>query len=208
MLKVGLTGGIACGKSYTLRALKRLGAETIDSDLLARRVVAQGLPAYEQIVQEFGRGVLKTNGDLDRKRLGEIIFTDSESRRRLNEIVHPHILAEEEKRIAHLEREDHSPKAPMVVVDAALMIEAGSYRKYDFLIVVYCHPGIQLRRLMARDQISEEGALLKVATQLPVIEKIQYADFVVETSGKMSDTDEQVRQVFKELIVRYEEMIS
>lgn len=208
MLKVGLTGGIACGKSYTLRALKKLGAETIDSDLLARRVVAQGLPAYEQIVQEFGRGVLKTNGDLDRKRLGEIIFTDSESRRRLNEIVHPHILAEEEKRIAYLEREDHSPKAPMVVVDAALMIEAGSYRKYDFLIVVYCHPGIQLRRLMARDQISEEGALLKVATQLPVIEKIQYADFVVETSGKMSDTDEQVRQVFKELMVRYEEMIS
>jgi dephospho-CoA kinase len=208
MLKVGLTGGIACGKSYTLRALKRLGAETIDSDLLARHVVEPGLPAYEQIVQEFGREVLKASGELNRKRLGEIIFTNSESRRRLNEIVHPYILAEEEKRLAALEREEHSPKAPMVVVDAALMIETGSYRKYDFLIVVYCHPGIQLRRLMARDQISEEGALLKIATQLPVIEKIQYADFIVETSGKMSDTDEQVCQVFKELMIRYEEMVS
>lgn len=205
MLKVGLTGGIACGKSYALKIFHRLGAHTIDSDEIARQVVEPGQPAYQKIVEEFGKEILLPDGRLDRKRLGQRIFSDPQAREQLNRIVHPYIFAEEERRIAELQDSPLLKRSPLVIVDAALMIETGSYKNYQVIIVVYCHPSIQLRRLIGRDGLSEEEAQRVLASQMPILEKIRYADYIIENSGKLSETDHQIRHTYVELVKRYEE---
>ncbi|MBI4445127.1 MAG: dephospho-CoA kinase [Acidobacteria bacterium] len=205
MFQVGLTGGIACGKSHTLRELRKLGAYTIDADQIAHDVIQRGQPAYEAVVNHFGREILDAQGSIDRGKLGKIVFSDASARQRLNELVHPHVLAQEE----HLKQEilDNATRlrSPILVVDAALMVEVGSYRRYEVLIVVYCHPAIQLKRLMSRDGLSEEDALRRIQSQMPLLEKIKYADYIIENSRKLSDTNHQIKQTFAELVNRYEE---
>jgi dephospho-CoA kinase len=204
MFCVGLTGGIACGKSNALRCFHRLGAHTIDADLIAREVVEPGKPAHQQIVAEFGRSILTEENRINRKALGRIIFSDPAARKRLNDIVHPYVVQEEERKIADLEIEEAKSQSPIVVVDASLMIETGTYRKYRMIIVVYCPPAIQLQRLMLRDSISEAEARQRIESQMPTLEKIKFGDFIIETSGKLSETYLQVKQVYSELLAHYE----
>ena len=205
MLHVGLTGGIACGKSYVLRELRKLGASAIDADEIAHQVIAPGKPAYDKILASFGSSILGESHSIDRKKLGKIVFSDPASRKKLNQIVHPHVFEEEERRKADLEAQADILSSPILVVDAALMIEAGSYRRYRAVVVIYCHPAVQIQRLMARDRISQEEALERIDSQMPILEKIRYGDYIIENSGKLSDTRDQVKQVFAELLNLYEE---
>jgi dephospho-CoA kinase len=204
MFCVGLTGGIACGKSNALRFFRSLGAHTIDADVIAREVVAPDAPAYRKIVKEFGTSVLGTDGQIDRKQLAGIVFSDSKARQKLNAIVHPHVVQEEERRIASLQSEGAMSKSPVVVIDASLMIETGTFHKYQVILVVYCPPAVQLRRLKLRDGITETEAKQRIQSQMPTLEKAKYADFIIETSGRLSDTYTQVRQIYSELLARYE----
>ena len=204
MLRVGLTGGIACGKSNALRCFRSLGAQTMDADLIAREVVEREKPAYIEIVKEFGSEILNSDKTIDRKALGRIVFSDPEARGKLNRIVHPHVLAEEGRRIQSLESEQDSSGSPVVVVDASLMVETGSYKKYELVVVVYCPPAVQLRRLMRRDEITETEAQQRIDSQMPTLEKLHYGDYVIETSGTLSDTFLQVKQVYAELLAHFE----
>lgn len=139
MLKVGLTGGIGCGKSHILREFHKLGVYTIDADEIAHEVILPDQSAYKEILERFGPEILASDQTIDRKKLGERVFSDEKAREKLNQIVHPLVLEEEARRVAEFEeRED--PKSPILMVDAALMVETGSYRKYDCVIVVYCPP--------------------------------------------------------------------
>jgi dephospho-CoA kinase len=204
MFSVGLTGGIACGKSNALRCFRSLGAHTIDADLIAREVVEPGKPAYKKLLDAFGPSILGLEGQINRKELGNVVFSDAVALQKLNEIVHPYVLQEEERRIAALDAEETGSKSQIVLTDASLMIETGTYRKYQAIVVVYCPPSVQLRRLILRDGISESQARQRIESQMPTLEKIQYGDFVIETSGKLSDTYTQVKLVYSELVARFE----
>ena len=199
MLKVGLTGGIGCGKSHILREFHKLGVYTIDADEIAHEVILPDQSAYEQILETFGPEILASDRTIDRKKLGEKVFSDEKAREKLNRIVHPLVLEEVARRVAQFEeRED--PTSPIIMVDAALMVETGSYRKYDSVVVVYCPPQVQLQRVIARDRLSEEEALQRIESQMPLLEKIKYADYIIESSGKLSETKEQVKPIFTELV--------
>ena len=205
MLKIGLTGGIACGKSHTLREFHKLGVYTIDADEIAHSVILPNTSAYRELIEAFGKEILASDDTIDRKKLGRTIFADDEARQRLNEIVHPQVRREEARLTASFETEEE-PKSPIIMIDAALMVETGSYRKYDFIIVVYCHPGIQLKRLMSREGLSEEQAMQRISSQMPLLDKVKYADYIIENSNRLSETNEQVKHVFTELVAHYEDL--
>ena len=196
MLKVGLTGSIAVGKSFVLQILAELGCHVIDADEIAREVVAPGARGLELVTETFGSEVLRADGELDRPKLGAIVFADPNKRFQLNSILHPLIIAAQDERIREIEAKD--PNA-IVVIDAALMIESGGYKRLDKLIVVYCDPEIQLQRLMARDGVSPEAAQARINAQMPQPEKKKYADFLIDTSGGFADTRAQVVEVFEKL---------
>lgn len=196
MLKVGLTGGIATGKSYVLSVLRELGCEVLDADLTAREVVEPGQPAFNEIVTYFGGEILGLDGKLDRAKLGAIVFADPRQREKLNAIVHPRVFESQAHWLAEVAKCDSQAIA---VVDAALMIETGSYRRFDKLIVVYCEPEIQLERLMARNALTREDALARISTQLSSVEKLKYADFTINTSLGFEDTRQQVEVLYSQL---------
>ncbi len=193
---VGLTGGIATGKSLVSSILRRLGAKVIDLDEIAREVVRPGLPAWREIVKAFGRGILKEDGEIDRKRLGEMVFNDHRLLKRLNEITHPRILEEARRRIERIRRSE--PRA-IVVVDAALLIESGYYREMDKVIVVYADEETQIRRLMERNGLTREEALKRIRAQMPMEEKISYADHVIYNTGSLEDLERETVKVFNKL---------
>jgi len=196
MLKVGLTGGIATGKSYVLGVLGELGCEVLDADLTARAVVEPGRPAFDEIVAHFGSEIVGPEGRLDRAKLGAIVFSDTGQREKLNSIVHPKVYEAQGRWLAEIE--GRNPNA-IAVIDAALLIETGSYRRFDRLIVVHCEPQIQLERLMARNHLSREEAMARIAAQMPSAEKLKYADYSIDTSLGFDDTRRQVEAVFKQL---------
>jgi dephospho-CoA kinase len=196
MLKVGLTGSIAVGKSHVLSIFRELGCHTIDADQIARQVVTLNSEGLKLVVETFGSEVLKPDGSLDRQRLGTIVFADEAKRRQLNSILHPLIIAAQDERIRRIEQSDPSG---IVIIDAALMIESGGYRRMDKLIVLYCEPEIQLQRLMRRDGLSRETAESRIAAQMPQHEKKTFADFLINTSGDHSQTRAQVEVVYREL---------
>ena len=199
MLKVGLTGGIACGKSYVLREFEKMGVCGIDADRIAHEVILRGRPAYLQILERFGRNVLAEDGEIDRKRLGSLIFSDASARLALNAIVHPYIWEEQDRLFERLEAEG---AAQIAMVDAALMIETGSWRRYDALVVVHCRRELQISRLMARDRIDQAEAERRVDSQLPAVEKVKHADYVIENSGTRSQTLKQIADTFSRLTAR------
>jgi dephospho-CoA kinase len=199
MLKVGLTGGIAVGKSTVMGVLAELGAVCFDADRIAREVVEPGRPALATIVAEFGREVLGPDGSLDRAALGRVVFADAERRRRLEAILHPTIIAEQDRLVAEALARD--PEA-IVVVDAALMIESGGYKRFDLLVVVHCDPETQLARLMRRNALSRDEALARVAAQMPQAEKLAYADLAIDTSGTLDETRRRTEAVWAELVRR------
>jgi dephospho-CoA kinase len=196
MLKVGLTGSIAVGKSHVLSILRDLGCRAIDADQIARQVVMPGTPGLQAVVDHFGKDLLTPDRSLDRQKLGAIVFADEEKRRQLNSILHPIIIAAQDEQIRILEKED--PQG-IVIIDAALMIESGGYRRLDKLIVVHCAPEIQLQRLMKRDGLSREAATARIAAQMPQEEKKEFADFLIDTSGSFDDTRAQVEHVYHQL---------
>ncbi|MBS1811570.1 MAG: dephospho-CoA kinase [Acidobacteria bacterium] len=195
-MKVGLTGGIACGKTYVTEQLRTRGCEVIDADQVARKVVEPGQPAYQDIVLEFGPEILQPDGTIDRAKLGAIVFADTDRRARLNAIVHPRV--HEMQSLWMAEVAERNP-ATIVVVDAALMIESGGYKRFDKIVVVYCAPEIQLARLVARNNLSVEEAARRIAAQMPSAEKLKYADYSIDTSGGFAPTDQQIETLYAEL---------
>jgi dephospho-CoA kinase len=198
MLKVGLTGSIAVGKSFVLEAFRELGCHVLDADKTAREVVEPGTEGLKQIVDHFGDDVLQPDGSLDRKKLGRIVFNDEAKRQLLNSIVHPLVIDEQNKWLERCERDD--PRG-VAIVDAALMIESGGYKRFDKLIVVWCRPEIQLERLMLRDGLSTDEATRRVAAQMPQEQKKSYADYLIDTSLGFDDTRRQATEIFGQLSV-------
>jgi dephospho-CoA kinase len=196
MLKIGLTGSIAVGKSHVLALLIEHGCHAIDADHLAREVVNPGSQGLASVVANFGDAILKIDGSLDREQLGAIVFADEEKRLKLNSILHPLIIARQDELIRELEKQDPNG---ITVIDAALMIESGGYKRLDKLIVVHCQPEIQVQRLMKREGLAREAAERRINAQMPQQEKIKYADFLIDTSGDFADTRKQVAAVYEAL---------
>ncbi len=197
VMRVGLTGGIACGKSVVMRELGRLGCHLIDADQIARDVVEPEQPGWQRVVQQFGPEVLLADGQIDRRRLGRIIFSDPSKREKLNHMLHPLILEAEEDRIYWLKK---SGFHGLIVVEAALMIEAGSHKNYEKLIVVYCDPTVQLKRLALRDKLTIDEARGRIESQMPLEDKMKHASHLIDTSGSLRSTHEQVRNVYYALL--------
>ncbi len=196
MLRVGLTGSIAVGKSFVAKTLAELGCHVVDADRLAREVVAPGSEGLKAVAAAFGEAVLTKEGVLDRKRLGAIVFADESKRKVLNSILHPLIITAQNDLLTKWEAED---SGGIAVVDAALMIESGGYKRFDKLVVVHCRPEIQLQRLMARDSATEEEARLRIASQMPQQEKLRYADYQIDTSEGFEETRLRTEQVYAAL---------
>lgn len=196
MLRVGLTGSIAVGKSFVSSVLTELGAHVLDADLVARQVVERGTEGLSALVEAFGHEILAPDGTLDRTRLGALVFADEPKRRLLNSILHPLIMAAQDEQ---LKRWEETEPQGVGVVDAALMIESGGYKRFDKLVVVHCRPELQLERLMRRDGFSREEAERRISAQMPQAEKLRHADFAVDTSGDHEDTRRQTRAIYKQL---------
>jgi dephospho-CoA kinase len=196
MLKVGLTGSIAVGKSFVLTTLREFGCFVLDADRVAREVVRPGTEGLTRIVEAFGDSVLAEDGSLDRSRLGAIVFADEQKRLLLNSIVHPLVLKRQDSWLVECQADD--PRG-IAVVDAALMIESGGYQRFDRLIVVWCDPVLQLQRLMTRDKLNKADAEERIASQMPQEEKKRYADFLIDTSNGFEDTRRQTVEIFEQL---------
>jgi dephospho-CoA kinase len=196
MLKVGLTGSIAVGKSFVLGVLAELGCHVLDADATARDVVAPGTPGLTAVVAAFGEDILNSDGTLDRAKLGAIVFADIAKRLQLNSILHPFIIQAQDEQMRQWEREDPQSVA---VVDAALMIESGGFRRFDKLVVVHCRPEVQLQRLMSRDAISRQEAEQRIGAQMAQEEKKTYADFLIDTSEGFEGTRRQTETLFQKL---------
>jgi dephospho-CoA kinase len=196
MLRIGLTGGLATGKSFVGRALADLGCLLIQADELGKQVAAPGGESYAEIVKEFGTGILGGDGAIDRRRLAAEVFRNPERLQRLNELVHPPVKARE-----RLIQEEFARSHPegIAVTEAAILVETGSYREYDKLIVAVCRPEQQIERAMARDRLTREEVLDRLRRQMPLVEKQKHADYIVDTSGSKEETLAQTRAVYNSL---------
>lgn len=193
---LGLTGGIAAGKSMVAEAFRSLGALVISADELAREAVRPGSEALRLLVEHFGRGILQADGSLNRKALAERVFADAGSREALNQITHPAIAHLAEKRL----RELACQGAPLVVYEAPLLFEAGAETRVDAVLVVRIDEDLQCLRLMQRDALSEAQARARIAAQMPQAEKLARADYVLDNSGTPEATAVQVRQLYQKLV--------
>ncbi len=192
---IGLTGGIGSGKSLVAGLLRELGAPVVDADELARRVVEPGQPALAEIAREFGPGVIAADGTLDRKAMAVIVFSDETRRRRLNAITHPRIAALGQAEIAA-----HAARgAKVVIYEAALIVENGLHHMLDGLIVVSAPPEEQVRRALARDGGTEEAVRARLASQLPLADKLAVATHIVDNAGSIAETRAQVERLWREI---------
>ncbi len=196
MNMVGLTGGIATGKSTVSRFFAEAGACVVDADRIAHGVVAKGGPEWRKIVDCFGETVLLPDGEIDRARLGNIVFNDPDARSNLNRIVHPAVF-EEMNRIA--KKADQQFPDRLIILDTPLLIESGAYRNSPLVVLVYAPMEIQLQRLMARDGTSAEDAAARIRSQTPIDEKKQYADVIIDNSGPVEQTRIETLNVFEKL---------
>jgi dephospho-CoA kinase len=196
MLRVGLTGSIAVGKSFVASVFKELGCRVLDADDTAREVVEPGTAGLKAIVERFGEEVLSPDGTLNRKRLGELVFGNEVLRVELNALLHPRIIERQDEILRNWEQIDPNG---IGIVDAALMIESGGYKRFDKLVVVHCRPEVQLERLMLRNGLSREEAQKRIASQMPQEEKQRYADYLIDTSDGFELTRERTVEVLKQL---------
>ena len=196
MLVVGLTGGIASGKTVVSQVLGEEGAHIIDADQIAREMVQPHTPAWEEMRRVFGEEIFGRDGFIDRKKLANQVFTDPERRNRLNRILHPRIKEEMDRRISQIGQTE--PDA-IVVVDAPLLIETGAYRQMDAVIVVAANEKQQIERLKERSGASEEEARRIIASQSSLREKLKVADIVIKNEGSIKETKKKTREVYREL---------
>lgn len=196
MLRVGLTGSIAVGKSNVSGLLAEFGCRVVDADALARRVVEPGTEGLRAVVEVFGPEVLLGDGTLDRARLGSIVFNDEAKRKVLNSLLHPLVMREQDGWLRRCEAEDPSGVA---VVDAALLIESGGYKRFDVIVVVHCRPEVQIERLMRRNGLARDEAERRIAAQMPQEEKLRHADFAVDTSGGLEETRRSAADLYAKL---------
>ena len=196
MQVIGLTGGIATGKSTVSVILEKAGAVIIDADRIAREVVKRGLPAYREIAKNFGETVLLPDGEINRSVLGDIIFNDPRKKQLLNRIVHPHVRREMNRQLKDME---NSTPDTIAVLDIPLLFEVEKHKNLSEVIVVYAPEHIQIKRLMKRDNISEADAVARVRSQMPIEEKKNRATIVIDNSGTMEDTCKQTLEIFETL---------
>lgn len=196
MLRVGLTGSIAVGKSYVSSVFAELGCHVLDADQTAREVVEPGSAGLDAVVNHFGREVLSEDGTLDRQRLAELIFADSLQRERLNAILHPFIIAKQDEVMR--EWQALNPDG-IAIVDAALMIESGGYKRFDKLIVVHCRPEVQLERLLLRTGLSLHEAQQRIDSQMPQEEKQKFADYLIDTSDGFESARQRTIEIHRKL---------
>ncbi|MCY7771255.1 dephospho-CoA kinase [Bacillus haynesii] len=190
-LVIGLTGGIASGKSTIAQMFQQCGITVVDADVIAKEAVEQGMPAYQKIAETFGQGVLLETGDIDRRKLGEIVFANEEKRMQLNAIVHPEV------RKMMIKQRDEAIRAGerFVVLDIPLLYESGLEHLTDKVIVVWVPLELQLERLMKRNQLNEDEALNRIHAQHSLDEKKKRADAVIDNSGSLKDTEAQLHQL-------------
>jgi dephospho-CoA kinase len=194
VLRIGLTGGIATGKSYCLKKFAALGVPVIDADILAREVVTPGSSALHLILARFGPSVIAPDGSLDRPVLASIVFSDRTARADLESIIHPEVYRRVNEWFAN-----QPAGVRFAIADIPLLFETGHEHDFDAVIVVACEPFEQLRRLIERDGLPEEAARARLAAQWPIGEKVARADFVIRTDGTFDETERQVREVFEAL---------
>jgi len=201
MPSFGLTGGIASGKSTVAAMFRDLGAKIIDADRLGHELLRAGSAVHEQIVNRFGRAILDAAGEIDRTRLGEIVFADAAGRAALNAIIHPAIMARREELLAAYHAEN---PAAVVISDAALIYEAHIESRFLKVIVTWCRPEQQLERLLAKGTLSREQAGRRIQAQMPADEKRRRGDYVIDTSGTVEETQRQVEALYPqfELLAR------
>ncbi len=197
MITVGLTGAIASGKSTVAAMLKACGAVIIDADEIGRRLVEPGTAALKEIAALFGEAILTEKEELDRKKLGEIVFGAPGKREKLNAILHPKIIAEEWRQIKEIEKEN--PQA-VVIINAALLIESGNYRDVDQVVVVVAGEEKIITRAMKRDALSRDDLLLRLKAQMPLKEKVKYADYLIENNGSLDALETEVGALFEKII--------
>ncbi len=193
---IGLTGGIASGKSTVLKVFKRLGAHIIDADILARKAVAPGTPGWRAIKERWGKKVFHKNGRLNRGALADIVFKSPAERKALNAIVHPEVFRLEKERIAARQKRY---KNAVIVVDAAVMLESGSHKWKDAVVVVAAGEKEQLARLI-KNGFSKKAALARIRAQMPLREKLKYADYVVRNNGSLAACRKNATAVFKQIL--------
>lgn len=192
---LGLTGGIATGKSTVTGMLRERGIPVIDADQIAREVVEPGKPAYEAIVRHFGRDILLEDGEINRKKLGEIVFSDEAERQKLNAIVHPEV-----RRVMREEAEAAEANgADIVFMDIPLLFESKLQYMVEKIVLVYAPADMQLARMMERDELEEEQAQKRLKAQFPIDQKKKDADFLIDNSTTREETERQVEKLLAEL---------
>jgi dephospho-CoA kinase len=196
MLRVGLTGGIASGKSTVGRMFGELGCKVIDSDRITRQLFEAGTPVNAKVVETFGPRVVASDGSINRAVLGELVFQNPDQRQKLNSIVHPAIKERQNEFLSQAAAQD---ARAIGIVEAALIVEVGTYRDYDKLIVVTCSPKVQRERLRERSGLTPEQIESRIASQMPMEEKMKVADFVIDNSGDIVSTRQQVEEVYRQL---------
>ena len=197
MERVGLTGGIASGKSTVSEAFARLGAKVLDADEVAREAVLPGKPAWTKLRHTFGSEFFLPDGEVNRSKLRRLVFADPEQRSRLNAIVHPEVMREIDFRFEQL---TSSAEHAVVLVDVPLLMEVGVAHRFDKVVVVYANESVQVMRLMQRDGLSREEARQGLSVQIDLREKARKADFVIDNSGTPGETQVQVEKVWQELL--------
>jgi dephospho-CoA kinase len=196
MINVGLTGGIACGKSTVAQMLVRHGAYLIDLDRIAHEIEEPEKPAWKKIIEVFGFEIIKESKEIDRGKLAKIVFTDNKKLKALNDIVHPYVLEEWQKRLKDIRNKDEHA---IVLSDIPLLFEEKMEDLFDLTLLVLISPEEQINRLMARDCLSHDDAQLRLASQMPINEKIKLADIIIDNKGVVKETEKKVEEVWQKL---------
>jgi len=198
LLRVGLTGGLSCGKSTVARLFAERGAAVIQADSIARELTRPGNSVYDQVVKQFGREILESDGSIDRAKLADLAFAGGRIAE-LNGIVHPAVRTRVLGKVVELEQ---LFRAGILIVDAALMVESGFYRMFDKIVVVACNEALQMARIITRDGLTPKEARARIASQMPVAEKLKVAHYTIDTSGTLRQTREQAEAVFSDLLIQ------
>jgi dephospho-CoA kinase len=200
MLLIGLTGGIASGKTTVSNMFVKLGAHLIDADVIARDVVKPDKPAWKEIVSAFGESVLDDKKEIIREKLAATIFNSPEKRKQLEAITHPRIIDEENRLINEIRKNN---KSGIIILDAALLIEAGHHNRVDKLIVVYLNKNTQIKRLRKRDNLNSVDAEKRLDSQMSLDEKVNFANYVIDNGKSPDEVEKQVSQIYKKLIMEH-----